>query len=118
MCTLIRYLGFIGIFSYCSVGCFSMIVWTAAVLSVLCGCVLYFCIYTCSAQLSMFHMERRSRNTLILVSIILIISTFIQGHKNRKKSVSIFSEISLSVLVKFSMSPQPVGLLEFILFFF
>ena len=33
------------------------------------ACVLYFCICTCSAQLSMFHMERRSRNTLIIIII-------------------------------------------------
>ena len=32
-----------------------------------------FCIYTCSAQLSMFHMEKRSRNTLIIIIIIIII---------------------------------------------
>ena len=32
-----------------------MIVWTRAVLSVLYACILYFCICTCSAQLSMFH---------------------------------------------------------------
>ena len=31
------------------------------------ACVLYFCIYTCSAQLSMFHIERHSRNTLIII---------------------------------------------------
>ena len=31
-------------------------------------CVLYFCICTCSAQLSMFHMERCARNTLIISS--------------------------------------------------
>ena len=42
-----------------------MIVWTHAVLGVLYACVVNFCICTCSAQLSMFHMERRSRNTLI-----------------------------------------------------
>ena len=30
-------------------------------------------IFTCSAQLSMFHMERRSRNTLIITIIIIII---------------------------------------------
>ena len=35
--------------------------------------VSYFCICTCSAQLSMFHMERRSRNTLIIIIIIIII---------------------------------------------
>ena len=38
-------------------------------LSVLYACVFYFCICTCSAQLSMFHMEKRSRNTLIIIII-------------------------------------------------
>ena len=46
-----------------------MIIWTPTVLSVLYARVLYFCICTCSAQLSMFHMERRSRNTLIIIII-------------------------------------------------
>ena len=46
-----------------------MIIWTPAVLSVLYAYVLYFCICTCYAQLSMFHMERRSRNTLIIIII-------------------------------------------------
>ena len=32
-----------------------------------------FSICTCSAQLSMFHMEKRSRNTLIIIIIIIII---------------------------------------------
>ena len=49
----------------------SMIIWTPTVLSVLYACVSYFCICTCSAQLSMFHMERRSRNTLIIIIIII-----------------------------------------------
>ena len=44
-----------------------MIVCTPAVLSVLYACVLYFCVCTCSAQLNMFHMERRSRNMLIII---------------------------------------------------
>ena len=35
------------------------------------ACVLYFCICPCSAQLSMSHMERRSRNTLIIIIIII-----------------------------------------------
>ena len=86
MCTLIRYLGFmvvffflcfcflffvvvfllfLGLLFYCLVGCFSMVVWIPAVLSVLYACVLHFCTCTCSTHLSMFHMERRSRNTLI-----------------------------------------------------
>ena len=55
-----------------------MIVWTPAVLSVLYACVLYFCICTCSAQLSMFHMERRSRNMLIIIIIIIIIIIYMQ----------------------------------------
>ena len=77
MCTLIRCLGFMGNhFLNCLAGCFSMIVWTPAVLSLLYACILYFCICTCSAQLSMFHMERRSRNTLITITIIIIIITY------------------------------------------
>ena len=55
------------IYLYCLVGCLSMIVWTHAVLGVLHACVFYFCIFTCLAQLSMFHMERRSRNTIIIL---------------------------------------------------
>ena len=41
-----------------------MIVWTHVVLY---ACVLYFCTCTCSTQLSTFHMERRSRNMLIII---------------------------------------------------
>ena len=48
------------------------IVWTHAALGVLYACVLYFGICTYSAQLSMFHMERRSRNTIIIVIIITL----------------------------------------------
>ena len=62
--------GFLGGIFLCLVGCFSMIIWTPIVLSVLHACVLYFCICTSSTQLSMFHMERRSRNTLIIIIII------------------------------------------------
>ena len=53
-----------------------MIIWTPAVLSVLYAWILYFCICTCSVQLSMIHMERRFRNTLIIITIIY--------HKNIK----------------------------------
>ena len=53
----------------CLVGCFSMIILTPAVLSVLYAGVLHFCICTCSVQLSMFHMERRSRNMLLIIMI-------------------------------------------------
>ena len=62
--------GFYGYSFLCLVGCFRMIIWTPTVLSVLYACVLYFCICTCSAQLSMLHVERRSRNTLIIIVII------------------------------------------------
>ena len=71
MCTLIWYFGFMVNF-FCLVGCFSIIVWTPVVLSVLYACVLYFSICTCSAQLIIFHMKRRSRNTLIFIIIIII----------------------------------------------
>ena len=68
-----RYLGFMGVlfvlfFFNCLVGCLSTIVWTPAVLSVFYACVLHLCFCLCSAQLSMFHMERRSRNTLIIIT--------------------------------------------------
>ena len=62
-----RVYGFYGYSFLCLVGCFSMIIWTPTVLSVLYACVLYFFVCTCSAQLSMFHMERRSKNTLIII---------------------------------------------------
>ena len=54
---------------YCLVGCLSMNVWTHAVLGVIYARVLYVCICTRSAKFSMFHMERRSRNTLIDIEI-------------------------------------------------
>ena len=63
--------GFYGYSFLCLIGCFSMMIWTLAVLSVLYACVLYFCIWTCSAKLNTFHMERRSRNTLIIIITII-----------------------------------------------
>ena len=68
---LIQYLGFMGILFFCLVGYFSMNIWTPAVLSILYACVLCFCICTCSAQLSIFYMERCSRNRLIIIIIII-----------------------------------------------
>ena len=50
-----------------------MIILITAVLSVLYACVLLFCMYTCSAQLSMFHMERRSRNMLFHLLLLLLL---------------------------------------------
>ena len=43
-----------------------------AALGVLYAGVLYFCICTFSALLNMFHMERRSRNTLIIIIVVCI----------------------------------------------
>ena len=62
----------------CVIGCFSMIVWTRTVFKCLIklyACVFYFCICTCSAQLSMFHVEKRSRNMLIIIIINIISSS-------------------------------------------
>ena len=83
------YMGFYGYF-LCLVGCFSMIIWTPTVLSVLYASILYFCICTCSAQLSMFHMERRSRNTLIIIIIIICVL-----HLKSNRSVFWICQISL-----------------------
>ena len=58
-------------FCNCLVGCLSMINWTPAVLVDLYACVLHFCICTRSTQSSIFHMERRSRNTLIIIITII-----------------------------------------------
>ena len=52
---------------YCLVGRLNMMVWTHAVLGVLLASVLYFCMCTCSAQVSMFDIERRLRNTLTTI---------------------------------------------------
>ena len=82
--------GFYGYSFLCLVGCFSIIIWTPAVLSVLCACVLYFCIYTCSAQLSIFHIERRSRNTLIII-IAIIISIITQCSLTARTIVSLLT---------------------------
>ena len=54
MCTLIRYLGFMFVFVVfsllnCLVGCFSLIVWTPAVLS-----VLYICVCVCACVCFVF----------------------------------------------------------------
>ena len=52
---------------YCLIGCLSMIVSAHTVLGFFYACV---CICICSAQLSMSHMDWRSRNTLITIIII------------------------------------------------
>ena len=67
-----------------------MIVWTPTVFEcVLYACVFYFCICTCSAQLSMFHMDKRSRNTLI---IIIIMSAVL------KSSLQLVSKVTIVVV--------------------
>ena len=66
----------------CLAGCFSMIILTP-VLSVLYACILYICICTCSVQLSMFHMERRSRNMLIIMMLRPFFSNGLCGEIHR-----------------------------------
>ena len=48
--------------------------------------VLYFCICTSSAQLSRFHMERHSRNTLIIIIIIITYSVTVAGNLSSSTS--------------------------------
>ena len=49
-----------------------MIIWAHAVLGVLYACVIHFCFCTCSVLLSMFHVERCSRNTIIIIFIVAV----------------------------------------------
>ena len=70
---VLGFYGYFFLFLNCLVGCLSMIVWTPAVSGVLYACVLKFCICTCSAQLSMFHMERCSLLLLLLSSLTVFI---------------------------------------------
>ena len=51
-----------------------MVVWTPAVLGVVYACVLYFVFARVQRSWAYFHMERRSRNTLIVIIIIIIIT--------------------------------------------
>ena len=67
-----RYIGFNGCsFFYAYLDVSARLFGHLLLLSLLYACVFYFCICTCSAQLSMFHMEKRSRNTLITIIIML-----------------------------------------------
>ena len=50
-----------------------MIIWKSAVLSLICMCFVFLYLHLFSA-LSMFHIERRSRNTLIIIIIIYCLS--------------------------------------------
>ena len=85
MCTVFGFYGYFFFFLNTHlplVGCLSMIVWTQAVFGVSYACVLYFCICTSSEQLSMFHMERPSRNMLIIIiNILLLVLHVIQSWK-------------------------------------
>ena len=62
---------FYGCSFLCLIGCFSKIVWTPTGFE----CFIYmrflFCICTCSAQLSMFQIQKCSRNTLNIIIIII-----------------------------------------------
>ena len=56
---------------YCLLGCLEQDCSdTCCFGCLICMCFVFFCIYTYSAQLSMFHMERHSRNTFIIIIII------------------------------------------------
>ena len=58
-----------------------MIVWTHAILGVLSACVLYSCICTCSANVSMFRVGRCSRNMPIIITVIYYYSKKTGGLK-------------------------------------
>ena len=78
---------------------------TYCFLGVLYACVFYFRICTCSAQLSMFHMEKRSRNTLIVIIIIIII--IIKRQKTQKNHDSLSLSLSLSLSnIKYFVLPK------------
>ena len=49
-----------------------MIVWTPTAFECLIWMRFLFLYFTCSVQLSMFHMEKRSRNTLIIIIFLLL----------------------------------------------
>ena len=90
-----------------------MIIWTPTVLSVLYACVLYFCICTRSAQLSMFHMERRSRNTLIIIiiiNIIIFINIFALYVKNCEGSWRWSNHFAFTFYGQLHPAPLPVSL--------
>ena len=52
LCVCFVFLLLLFCFFYCSVGCFSMIVWTPAVLSVLSACVLYLALFSAIEHVS------------------------------------------------------------------
>ena len=93
--TLMRYIGFMGVLFLCLIGCFSMIVWTPTVFECLICMRFLFLYCTCSAQLSVFHMEKRSRNTLI-ISIIII-----EYNDNR---IHIFTKLAQRLRTEFTVT--------------
>ena len=88
--------GFDGYSFLCLVGCFSMVIWTPAVLSVLYACVLYFCICTCSAQLSMIHMEGALEiHSLLLLQEQICLDNYMSSHTETELAhIMIIFEIS------------------------
>ena len=66
-----------------------------------------FCICTCSAQLSMFHKERRSRNTLIIIII-----TFFADFKQNPGRVK--AAQSHQLLVEATVHTGKLGRLHYI----
>ena len=54
------------------------------------ACVLYYCICTCSTQLSMFHVERYSRTILIIIKYLssLCLSRPVPNHLGERGTLS------------------------------
>ena len=100
MCTLVWYLGFMGSLfmlscmfkhDYLDTYCFEC----------LHAFVLYICICTCSAQLSMFHMERCSGNMLIIIIIIHFLVC--RNSVDNRNFAQIYKLTIVSIFETFSM---------------
>ena len=68
-----------------------MHVWTSTVFECLICMHFLFLYCTCSAPLSMFHMEKRSRNILIIIIIIIIIARSV----NQSTLISCLPSVSM-----------------------
>ena len=82
-------------------------------LIVICMFYILFCTCTCSAQLSMFDMERRSRNTIISIVIFTtIIITKVKDASRATMQIYIalrYIIISCQQTCQFSILPQRLG---------
>ena len=122
MCTLIRHLGFIGIFFvlfiffnthlYCLVECLSMIVWTCAILGVLCAlttCFLFLYLHLFTAiEHVMFQTEKRSINAPIIITISFFIGFSICLPVCLRLSLSVCLSPSLAVCLSVCLSKRTI----------